>query len=244
MKSGLPCVLICIFSLHAGVAMLATPDFLNQLVGPSSAAALVRYSSLLLEWNPKINLISRKQASSVEDVLSRHVLPCLAVPLAAKFQPGETILDVGTGGGLPGLVSAICAPEARFTLLDMRRKKIMVVSQIAKALSLQNVLPLHNKAERVDAKFDFVTGRGVTSLPRFVPLVANNLRGRLCRSSEQSVQQEEGQRCGPGILYMKGGDIRDELKELGFAPRLHTALDNWIPGYDDPSDFLLHFPTE
>ncbi|CAE7368894.1 rsmG [Symbiodinium natans] len=240
--------------------MQATPEMLAQLLGPGKANRLVEYSRLLLEWNVKINLISRKESSTVEDVLSRHVLPCMAFPLAANFQPDETVLDVGTGGGLPGLVSAICAPETRFTLVDLRRKKIMVVSQIAKALSLKNVLPLHEKAENLAEKYDFVTGRGVTSLPRFVPLVTKNLRGRLIRSSRATRENgahevtgkdpdcttsvASGTRCGPGILYMKGGDIQEEVEALGFAPQLRATLDRWIPGYDDPSDSLLHFPTQ
>ena len=244
-----PSTVLCIINMHACAAVLATPGLLAQLVGRDKANALVEYSRLLLEWNPKINLMSRKDASTVEDVLSRHVLPCMAVPLAASFQPGETVLDVGTGGGLPGLVSAICSPQARFTLVDLRRKKIMVVSQIAKALSLENVLPLHEKVENMAAKYDFVTGRAVTSLPKFIPMVAKNLRGRLARTTAEA-EDAEGQgriervesRCGPGILYLKGGDLREEIQALGFAPRLRSDLDQWIPGYDE-SDCLLHFPT-
>ena len=145
------------------------------------------------------------------------------------------MLDVGTGGGLPGLVSAICAPQARFVLLDSQRKKVNVVSEISNTLGLQNVLPLHQKVERVQQQYDFVTGRAVTSLPNFVPLVAKNLRGTL-RHGDPLDQ------VGPGILYLKGGDVNEEVEQLGLRPNLQP-LSRWVPGYDG-AEALLHFPVD
>ncbi|CAJ1439034.1 unnamed protein product [Effrenium voratum] len=203
-------------------------------VGRKARQQLERYASLLLDWNAKINLMSREIRDEPE-ILHRHVLPCVAIPLAASFQPGETVLDVGTGGGLPGLVSAICAPQARFVLLDSQRKKVNVVSEISNTLGLQNVLPLHQKVERVQQQYDFVTGRAVTSLPNFVPLVAKNLRGTL-RHGDPLDQ------VGPGILYLKGGDVNEEVEQLGLRPNLQP-LSRWVPGYDG-AEALLHFPVD
>lgn len=212
----------------------ASFERVSALVGGETALQLRRYAELLGEWNAKINVISRKDT---EDILGRHLLPCVAVPLAARFQEGETCLDAGTGGGLPGLVSAICAPQAHFTLLDGRGKKILVVSEIAKELGLDNVTPVHARVEDVKEKFDFVTGRSVAALPKFVPLVRKNVRGGL--TGKDAVAERP---FGPGIVYIKGGEIAEEVRELGFGPSLWEPLDAFIPDYDGDKR-LLHFPS-
>ena len=165
---------------------------------------------------------------------------CLSIPLAADFQPGRTVLDVGTGGGLPGLVSAICAPDVRFTLVDTQRKKIMAVAKMATVLGLKNVLPLHQQVEHISAQYDFVTGRAVIRLPTFLPMVRKNLRGGIAESDGlDGFGESDGSRVGPGILYLKGGDFDEEVQELGFSP-LRSRLDRWIPNFQGTQE-LLYF---
>ena len=166
---------------------------------------------------------------------------CLSIPLAADFQPGSTVLDVGTGGGLPGLVSAICAPDVRFTLVDTQRKKIMAVAKMATLLGVKNVLPFHQQVEHIAQQYDFVTGRAVIRLPTFLPMVTKNLRGGIASESETDGLDGSrlGSRLGPGILYLKGGDFDEEVQELGFSP-LRSRLDRWIPNFDGTQE-LLYF---
>lgn len=165
---------------------------------------------------------------------------CLSIPLAADFQPGSTVLDVGTGGGLPGLVSAICAPDVRFTLVDTQRKKILAVAKMATLLGVKNVLPFHQQVEHIAQQYDFVTGRAVIRLPTFLPMVTKNLRGGIARSETDGLDGSRlGSRLGPGILYLKGGDFDEEVQELGFSP-LRSRLDRWIPNFDGTQE-LLYF---
>lgn len=164
---------------------------------------------------------------------------CVSIPLAADFQPGSTVLDVGTGGGLPGLVSAICAPEVRFTLVDTQRKKIMAVAKMATVLGLKNVLPFHQQVEQITQQYDFVTGRAVIRLPTFLPMVTKNLRGGIASAEFDPDGLDGSRRVGPGILYLKGGDFDEEVQELGFSP-LRSRLDRWIPNFEGTQE-LLYF---
>jgi 16S rRNA (guanine527-N7)-methyltransferase len=159
------------------------------------------------EWNSKINVISRKD---MENFYINHVLHSLAVAKVIHFTPGTQILDVGTGGGFPGIPLAILFPECSFHLLDSIEKKIKVVKEVTESLQLKNVTPIRQRAEEINQKFDFIISRAVTALPAFVGWVGNKIL--------------TGQRnpLANGIIYLKGGDFSDELRQLKLQYKLHN----------------------
>lgn len=152
---------------------------------------------LYTDWNSKINVISRKDIS---DFYERHVLHSLGIARLIKFVPDSKILDVGTGGGFPGIPLAILFPESRFHLVDSIGKKIKVVKSVAESLQLQNVSAEQIRAEQLKDKYDFVVSRAVTRLPEFVPWVQKN------------ISKTQLNALPNGILYLKGGDLTEEIK--------------------------------
>lgn len=158
---------------------------------------LAQLGDLYREWNEKINVISRKD---IEQLYERHVLHSLGIAKYIQFAPGTSIMDVGTGGGFPGIPLAILFPETSFMLVDSIAKKIKVVEGVSKALELTNVSAQQNRAEKVDGQFDFIVSRAVTAFPKFVSLV---------RKKISNVQKNE---LDNGILYLKGGDFKEELE--------------------------------
>ncbi|MFY9151319.1 MAG: 16S rRNA (guanine(527)-N(7))-methyltransferase RsmG [Prolixibacteraceae bacterium] len=155
-----------------------------------------KLKGLYEEWNARINVISRKD---IEQIYERHVLHSMSISKIIQFKPGTTILDVGTGGGFPGVPLAILFPETSFMLIDSIGKKIKVVSEVASALNLQNVNAQHIRVEDVAQKFDFVVSRAVTAFPRFVEMA----RSKVAPKSNNDLPN--------GILYLKGGDFEDEI---------------------------------
>jgi 16S rRNA (guanine527-N7)-methyltransferase len=153
-------------------------------------------------WNNQINVISRKD---IDQLYERHVLHSLGIAKVINFLPGENVLDVGTGGGFPGIPLAILFPETQFFLVDSIGKKIKVVKEVASALGLQNLKAEHLRAEQVDEKFDFVVSRAVTRLKEFYPWV----KGKFSKQSKNTLAN--------GILYLKGGDLEEEIAESGLA---------------------------
>ncbi|WP_345951010.1 16S rRNA (guanine(527)-N(7))-methyltransferase RsmG [Mucilaginibacter sp. PAMB04274] len=153
-------------------------------------------------WNEQINVISRKD---LDLLYERHVLHSLGIAKVMRFLPGEQVLDVGTGGGFPGIPLAIMFPQTSFHLVDSIGKKIKVVQEVANALGLQNVKASHSRAEQVPGKVNFVISRAVTQLKDFYPWVKNKF-------SKQSDNQ-----LANGILYLKGGDLKQEIAESGLA---------------------------
>ncbi len=151
---------------------------------------------LYADWNSKINVISRKD---IDSLYTRHVLHSLAIAKVISFTPGSSILDVGTGGGFPGIPLAILFPEADFHLIDVIGKKITVVKAVAEAIGLNNVVAEQKRAENVSRKYDFVVSRAVTNMPDFVSWV----RGKISDKQRNAYKN--------GILYLKGGDLSDEL---------------------------------
>ena len=164
------------------------------------------------EWNQRINVISRKD----EHVMERHVLHSLGIAKVLRFAPGSHVLDVGTGGGFPGLPLAVMHPDTSFVLCDSIGKKIKVVRELAKTLQLQNVQAVHARAEDVEGSFDFVVSRAVTRMGQFLPWV----EGKMAMSSNHNLPN--------GILYLKGGDLREELDEVRQPCTVHP-LAEWFP---------------
>lgn len=159
---------------------------------------------LYREWNAQINVISRKD---IDALYLKHVLHSLGIVSVVRFReslpntPGGTrVLDVGTGGGFPGMPLAILFPKTKFHLIDAIGKKIKVVDAVVEALGLENVTTQHGRAEKVKGRFDFIVSRAVTNMPDFVNWTRNKIR----RDSYHAIEN--------GILYLKGGDLRDELK--------------------------------
>ena len=161
---------------------------------------------LYKEWNEKINVISRKD---IDNIMLHHVLHSLAIAKIVDFKPGTEILDVGTGGGFPGIPLAILFPECQFLLVDSTGKKIKVVEEIAKALGLQNVQAKHARAEDIDQDFVFVVSRAVTRITPFYYLI------------HKKISPNHFHPLRNGILYLKGGDLKEELEEFGKKHKLY-----------------------
>lgn len=165
---------------------------------------------LYKEWNAQINVISRKD---IEELYERHVLHSLGIAKVMSFKSGSSILDVGTGGGFPGIPLAILFPETNFHLIDSIGKKIKVVQAISDALGLKNVKAEHVRAEQIKDKYDFVVSRAVTRLKPFYQWVANKFK------------EENNHSFKNGILYLKGGDLEEELKEAKKKTELFNLSD-------------------
>jgi len=147
-------------------------------------------------WNSRINVISRKD---FHNFYLHHVVHSLSIARVIHFQPATRILDVGTGGGFPGIPLAIYFPEVEFMLVDSVRKKLKVIDSISHDFQLTNIQTLHARVENYKEQHDFVVSRAVTQFPRFVSWVRNNIRA----GSQQGIDH--------GILYLKGGDVQAEI---------------------------------
>ncbi|MEQ8473744.1 MAG: 16S rRNA (guanine(527)-N(7))-methyltransferase RsmG [Marinoscillum sp.] len=162
---------------------------------------------LYREWNEKINVISRKD---IDQLYTRHVLHSLSIAKFLTFEPGSTILDIGTGGGFPGIPLAILFPESQFLLVDSIGKKIKVVQEVAEGLKLENVDARHERAEKIKGKFDFIVSRAVARTKV------------IYQWSNQLIKASDHPTAANGYLLLKGGDLNEELKELG---RPHSIKD-------------------
>lgn len=173
---------------------------------------LGKLKALYTEWNAAINVISRKDMDAFDE---RHVLHSLALVKAMKFAPGSDVLDVGTGGGFPGIPLAIAYPEVNFVLCDSIGKKMKVVRAVVQALGLTNVTVHHGRAEDIKGQFDFVVSRAVTRMNRFIPWVQGKIK-------KPSINPWPN-----GILALKGGDLSEELGEVDF-PTERLLISEWL----------------
>ncbi len=167
-----------------------------------------KLEALYQDWNAKINVISRKD---IDELYTKHVLHSLAIAKIQPFEPGTFVLDVGTGGGFPGIPLAILFPETRFYLIDVIAKKIKVVQAVVDALELKNVKAEQMRAENVKGDFDFIVSRAVTNMPDFVSWI------------KDKIKKQNRHQLPNGILYLKGGDLTEELKDFPNATEYNIA---------------------
>ncbi|MEM7361954.1 MAG: 16S rRNA (guanine(527)-N(7))-methyltransferase RsmG [Bacteroidota bacterium] len=178
-------------------------------------------------WNERINLISRKDLTYL---FPRHILHSLAVAKIVSFQPGMHVLDLGTGGGFPGIPLAILFPKTHFYLVDSIQKKIKAVEAISQAMELKNVTPLCQRAETLEQTFDFILSRAVASLPKLY----NWTKGKVKRMPQRNTQT--GQEVTHGLLCWKGGDLTQELATLPISHRIYPLKEILkLPFFDDKS---------
>lgn len=183
-----------------------------------------RLDELYRQWNEAINVISRKD---IDNLYIHHVLHSLAIAKIIKFAPGTSIIDVGTGGGFPGIPLAIMFPEVNFHLVDSIGKKIKVVNEVTKALGLENVTATQSRMEEITFRYDFVVSRAVTSLPQFVALTKKNITKRSINPLHN------------GILYLKGGDLQEEIREAGTKNMIYPLYKMFEEPFFD-TKYLVH----
>jgi 16S rRNA (guanine527-N7)-methyltransferase len=186
-----------------------------------------KLADLYTLWNSQINVISRKD---IDSLYLHHVLHSLGIAkFVQELAPGTQVLDVGTGGGFPGIPMAILFPEVKFHLVDSIGKKIKVVREVAAALGLKNVEADHIRAEQLDDKYDFVISRAVTRLGEFTPWIRN----KFVKKDKNGIPN--------GILYLKGGDLSEEIKESKLKAELHPLSSYFKEDFFD-TKYLVYVP--
>jgi len=189
------------------------------------AEQFAQLDALYRDWNSKINVISRKD---IDNLYDHHVLHSLAIAKLLPFQPGTTIMDVGTGGGFPGIPLAILFPECQFLLIDSIGKKIKVATEVANALGLTNVVCKQERAEEEKQKFDFVVSRAVMPLPDLVKLVRKNISNK----HRNAVPN--------GLVVLKGGDLKEELRP--FKEAEVTPCNTWFNNSWFATKYVIYLP--
>ena len=189
------------------------------------AEQFAQLDALYRDWNSKINVISRKD---IDNLYDHHVLHSLAIAKLLPFQPGTTIMDVGTGGGFPGIPLAILFPECQFLLIDSIGKKIKVATEVANALGLTNVVCKQERAEEEKQKFDFVVSRAVMPLPDLVKLVRKNISNK----HRNAVPN--------GLVVLKGGDLKEELRP--FKEAEVTPCNTWFNNSWFTTKYVIYLP--
>ena len=176
-----------------------------------------KLEELYKDWNLKINVVSRKD---IDELYIRHVLHSLGIAKVQAFLPGSRVLDVGTGGGFPGIPLAILHPETKFDLVDSIGKKIKVVDEVSEGLGLENVTTHNQRVEDLQGQYDFIVSRAVAVMPTFVRWV----KGKIAKESKHDFKN--------GILYLKGGDLSEELKDYRTA-QIFELSDYFDEGFYD-----------
>lgn len=186
-----------------------------------------RLEVLYQDWNLKINVVSRKD---IDELYIRHVLHSLAIAKVVEFKNGSSIMDVGTGGGFPGVPLAILFPECQFHLVDSIAKKLKVVNEVVEGLGLKNVKTTHTRVEEVDETYDFIVSRAVAAMPTFVHWV----KGKVKKTSNHDLKN--------GILYLKGGDLSEELKDYK-STTLYNLSDFYTEDFYETKK-VVHLPLK
>ncbi len=186
-----------------------------------------KLEALYQDWNAKINVISRKD---IDELYTKHVLHSLAIAKVQSFVSGTYVLDVGTGGGFPGIPLAILFPETRFHLIDVIAKKIKVVQAVAEALELKNVKAEQMRAENVKGDFDFIVSRAVTNMPDFYSWV------------KDKIKKQNKHELKNGILYLKGGDLTEELAT--FPKATEYNISNFFSDEFFETKKVVHLPLK
>lgn len=190
-------------------------------------AQFEKLQELYQDWNLMINVVSRKD---IDELYLRHVLHSLGIAKVMEFNPGANVMDVGTGGGFPGIPLAILFPETNFHLVDSIGKKIKVVNEVAQGLELQNVRTTHGRVEEVKEEYDFIVSRAVAQMETFVRWT----KGKTAKKQQHPLKN--------GILYLKGGDLTEELQKYTSA----TIYD--LPDYFEEDFFetkkVVHLPLK
>jgi 16S rRNA (guanine527-N7)-methyltransferase len=189
-------------------------------------AQLARLPELYSYWNAQINVISRKDE---DNFMERHVLHSLGIAKLIQFKPGTRILDIGTGGGFPGIPLAILFPECEFVLVDSIGKKIKVVNEVTQELGLKNVIGIHERAEKVPGQFDFIVSRAVTAMPAFLPWT----KGKILPKQNNELKN--------GILYLKGGDLTTEMADVKLNHTIHLISDYFEEEFFETKK-IVHIP--
>lgn len=205
------------------------PDIILKYFPDLTDKQIAQFSQLFdlySYWNAQINVISRKD---IEELYERHVLHSLGIAKVCTFKAGESVLDVGTGGGFPGIPLAILFPETHFHLVDSIGKKIKVVNEVASALGLENLQADHLRAEQIKSKFNFVISRAVTRLGEFYPWI----QGKFKKDSINAIPN--------GILYLKGGDLEEEIKESKLKAELYPLSAYFEEDFFD-TKFVVYVP--
>ncbi|WP_406682963.1 16S rRNA (guanine(527)-N(7))-methyltransferase RsmG [Seonamhaeicola sp. MEBiC1930] len=182
---------------------------------------------LYQDWNLKINVVSRKD---IDELYLRHVLHSLAISKLVTFKDGTKIMDVGTGGGFPGIPLAILFPECQFHLVDSIAKKLKVVNEVVEGLGLTNVKTTHSRVEEINDTYDFIVSRAVAAMPTFVHWV----KGKILKKQHHDLKN--------GILYLKGGDLEEELKTYTTA-KIYNLSDYYSEDFFETKK-LVHLPLK
>lgn len=205
-------------------------DIIDKYFKNLSEKQITQFSKLqelYEDWNLKINVVSRKD---IDELYLRHVLHSLGIAKVMQFKPNAKVMDVGTGGGFPGIPLAILFPETQFHLVDSIGKKIKVVNEVVEGLDLENVKTTHGRVEEVKDTYDFIVSRAVAQMETFVRWT----KGKIAKKQNHDLKN--------GILYLKGGDLTEELKKYTSA----TIYD--LPNYFDEPFFetkkVVHLPMK
>ena len=180
-------------------------------------------------WNAQINVISRKD---IDNFYLHHVLHSLAIAKVISFLPGEKVLDVGTGGGFPGIPLAILFPDTHFHLVDSIGKKIKVVNEVSQSIGLKNLVATHARAEQINDQFDFIVSRAVTQLKDFYPWI----RGKFNKVSKNTLKN--------GVLYLKGGDLTEEILQSGIKNVIRYPINDYFTEEFFDTKFVIYFSAQ
>ncbi|MDO6595290.1 16S rRNA (guanine(527)-N(7))-methyltransferase RsmG [Oceanihabitans sp. 2_MG-2023] len=186
-----------------------------------------KLEALYQDWNLKINVVSRKD---IDELYLRHVLHSIAIAKLINFKPKTKIMDVGTGGGFPGIPLAILFPECSFHLVDSINKKLNVVREVAEGLGLENVKTTHSRVEEINDTYDFIVSRAVAAMPTFVHWV----KGKVAKKQNHELKN--------GIIYLKGGDLTEELQDYPKAT-IYNISDFYTEAFFETKK-LVHLPLK